>query len=71
MTIMNRKIIIVAILSLLIPVSASADWGSFFRNLGKAAAGAIGGAILEQSCVLMITKISLRLIMLINICISK
>lgn len=48
---MNRKIIIVATLCLLLPISASADWGSFFRGLGRAAAGAIGGAILEQSCV--------------------
>lgn len=48
---MNRKIIIVATLCLLLPISASADLGSFFRGLGRAAAGAIGGAILEQSCV--------------------
>lgn len=48
---MNKKIITIALACLLLPISAHADWGSFFKGLARAASGAVAGAILEQSCV--------------------
>lgn len=48
---MNKKIITIALACLLLPISARADWGSFFKGLARAASGAVAGAILEQSCV--------------------
>lgn len=48
---MNKKIITIALACLMLPISARADWGSFFKGLARAASGAVAGAILEQSCV--------------------
>lgn len=48
---MNKKIITIALACLLVPISARADWGNFFKGLARAASGAVAGAILEQSCV--------------------